>query len=244
MAATDYLDRALSDWSMSDKLEMTKVTGGTNEPTGPRTRKKCSPTARQNEICNERYGNNGWVGLTSIWTSGGHLLQATSKLNDTYFDRASYNNPQWRLGTLCHELGHTLGLGHPSTDYNKDMHTCIDYYSKPDGDNMVPNTHDYAQLDKIYGHTDDPTSTSSRTASRGAGALPPALSNIDTTQPSERGKLIKKDKKEEVYERNLGSGRKLYTFVILAKEEDQLPQQRQRQEQQDQPQQQHNHEDH
>jgi hypothetical protein len=231
----DYLQTALSDrnletnvtaWNEPPVLNLQDVAGGTSASTGKRTPKNCAATSGRVEVCNYSYGNKGWVGLTSVWTSDDHFTQATSKLNDTYLNNPrrypTYSNSVWRLGTLCHELGHAIGLDH------QDVGSCMDNVSTPGSEDMRPNYHDYEQLDTIYGHTDG-TNTSSSVA----GDLPAALKDIDTTDPAQRGRLIRKSEREEVYLRDLGGGHKVFTFVHLVKEEDrqQRKQTRQQQEQ-------------
>src|SRR5512138_866613 len=53
------LATASSDWSASDVLSTTVVTGLTK----PRN---CRPTSGRVEVCNATYGNTGWLGIASI----------------------------------------------------------------------------------------------------------------------------------------------------------------------------------
>src|SRR5262245_40704329 len=62
-----YLNTASSQWSASSVLDTTVVAG--------QARGKCRPTAGRVEVCNGSYGNNGWLGLASIWASGDHITQ-------------------------------------------------------------------------------------------------------------------------------------------------------------------------
>jgi hypothetical protein len=144
------------------------------------------------EVCNHRYGKTDWVGLTRIWiTSDNHITQATSKLNDTYLNNPrrfpQYSNPVWRQGTLCHELGHTLGLAH------QDEGSCMDNVSNPSSEDMRPNAHDHEQLEAIYGSHTDEANTSSRVGSE----MPAALKDSDTTEPAHRDQQIRKSGWEE-----------------------------------------------
>jgi hypothetical protein len=84
------------------------------------------------EVCNWKYGNNGWLGLAQIWISGGHITQGVSKNNDTYFDTSTYDTPAWRQFVTCQEIGHTFGLGHQDEDfYNANLGSCMDYTVNP-----------------------------------------------------------------------------------------------------------------
>lgn len=58
------LGRASSDWSKSTVLDTTVVAGLTNP-------KNCRGTTGRVEVCNSTYGNKGWLGLASIWVTGG-----------------------------------------------------------------------------------------------------------------------------------------------------------------------------
>ena len=146
-----YLNEAISDWSVSTVLDLAKAGGGTSPSS-------CSPTAGRIEACNSAYGNTGWLGIAQIWVSGGHITQATSKVNDTYFDTPTYDTPAWRRLVMCQEIAHDFGLDHQDENSNnQNLGSCMDYTSDPDGppSNEHPNQHDYDQLVTIYGgHVD------------------------------------------------------------------------------------------
>jgi len=162
-----YLTEAITDWSASSVLELMKVPGGTRP-------KNCRATSGRIEACNARYGNTGWLGIAQIWASGSHIAQAITKVNDTYFDTASYNTPAWRRLVMCQEIAHDFGLGHQNESFSApNLGSCMDYTNDPDGggafgpSNEHPNTHDFAQLELIYGHVD-----STSTVASGPAALP------------------------------------------------------------------------
>jgi hypothetical protein len=120
-----YLNEAISDWSASSVLNLTKVTGGTK----PRN---CRPTSGRIEACNAKYGNTGWLGIAQIWVSGSHITQAITKVNDTYFDTATYNTPAWRRLVMCQEIAHDFGLDHQDENFNNaNLGSCMDYTSDP-----------------------------------------------------------------------------------------------------------------
>src|SRR5512143_3011551 len=74
-----YLGVASSDWTASDVLNTTVVPGSSN----PRN---CKATTGMVQVCNNTYGNNGWLGVAGISITGGvHITKAYVKLNDTYF---------------------------------------------------------------------------------------------------------------------------------------------------------------
>ncbi len=198
-----YLATTSSDWSLSSVLDTTIVPG--------LGRKNCRPTAGRGEICNGKYGNNGWLGIASIWASGNHITQGTVKLNDTYFTKPAYNTPAWRSMVMCQEVGHIFGLDHQDEDFgNPNLGTCMDYTSDP-STNQHPNAHDYEMLETIYAHLDTTTTI-------GSSTTPQAKSDIDLDGPPQWGKVLKKSKngKVSLYERDLGDGHKVFTFVFWA----------------------------
>lgn len=212
-----HLATASTDWSMptgsaSDMLDTTVVAGGTNP-------KNCKAVKGRVEVCNRTYGNNGWLGIAQVWISGSHITQGTVRVNDTYFNTATYNNPNEKLHVMCQEIGHTLGLDHQSTD-GSSQNTCMDYFSNT-GVNAAstvstkPNQHDYDQLVTIYTHLDSVTTVLRKVTGLSARA---DSADIDTTNPQGWGKEVRRDKhgKESLYERDLGKGNKLFTFVIWA----------------------------
>lgn len=157
------LGTASADWSQSNVLDTAVEAGGS-------VKKLCSAVTGKVQVCNSRYGNNGWLGLAQIWASGSHITKGTVKLNDTYFLTASYNKPAWRALVMCQEIGHALGLNHQDTNFNNaNLDTCMDYTSSPES-NQHPNTHDYDELGLIYEHLDATSTVASVPAA--VAALP------------------------------------------------------------------------
>lgn len=198
------------DWSQSTVLNTTVVAGSTD----PR---RCKPKSGRVEVCNAKYGFNGWLGVASIWASWGHITQGTVKVNDSYFNTSTYNSTEWRNLVMCQEVGHTLGLGHQDEDfYNANLDTCMDYTSNP-ASNQHPNQHDYDQLLTIYGgHLDSFSTLSASTPA--AVPMPPAVTGDDLNSVREWGRLVRSSNggRTETYERDLGHGHRLITHVIWA----------------------------
>ncbi len=175
-----YLATTVSDWSQSTVLDLAKVTG--------QAKGKCRPTSGRVEVCNDRYGNNGWLGVAQIWISGGtHITQGTTKVNDTYFDTPTYNSPAWRNLVMCQEVGHTLGLDHQDENFNNaNLGTCMDYTNDPSS-NQHPNRHDYDELEFIYAHLDSTTTVGAATptgAAHSDDAAPIAVERSDRISSS------------------------------------------------------------
>lgn len=198
-----YLLPVSTDWSSSTVLDTIIVPGLTNS-------KNCKPIAGRVEMCNSKYGNNGWLGIASVWTSGDHITQGTVKMNDTYFNTTKYNKPEWKRFVMCQEVGHTFGLDHQDENFNnQNLNTCMDYTSNPLS-NQQPNAHDYEMLQTIYAHLDTVSTLSiSTVVSNGA--------DIDHNDSSTWGKLIRtaKDGKASVYVKETKEG-KVFTFVVWA----------------------------
>jgi hypothetical protein len=99
----------------------------------------------QVRIRNRTYQNNGWLGIAGISIdTDGHIVSGYTKLNDTYFNSACYNDTAWKQNVARQELGHNIGLDHQDEDFdNESLKSCMDYQHPPWPD---PNQHDYEQL--------------------------------------------------------------------------------------------------
>ncbi len=229
-AWASYIDRAITDWKFSPDL----LLGLRNVSVD---RRKCAPIGREILVCNELYGQRGWLGIASIWLDGsGHITQGTTKLNDTYFNMTRYNSPAWRQMVTCQEIGHDFGLAHQDEVFsNANLGSCMDYTNDPSGtagtngtaSNERPNAHDFEQLATIYNHTTDGynSATSSALANRGARAsgeasaksLPSAPSG---DSPAEWGRAVDTDGlgRPDVFLKELGGGHRVITHVFWALE--------------------------
>lgn len=217
-AWNNSLSAASTDWNVS-VLKNQVVSGESNT--------NCNPTSGSIEICNGEYGNNGWLGIASIWATRGknnHITQAVVKVNDTYFNTEQYNTQSWRDLVICQEVGHTLGLDHQDENFsNTNLGTCMDYTNDPDGmlfdqlDNLHPNQHDYDQMTDIYAHLNSTDGDGGPGNGNGKGKKPKkAGSVIDLNDPSAWGRAIKQDMQgnDSLFERDLGNGQVLITYVI------------------------------
>ncbi len=202
---TSQFNTSVSDWNSSSVMNLNAVAGTAN--------KRCSMVAGTIQVCNSRYGNNGWLGLASINITGGvHITQGSAKMNDTYFDTATYNNPNEKLHVMCQEIGHTFGLGHTSED-GSSQNTCMDYFSNTGANagsttSTHPNAHDYSLLESIYAHLD---SSSTIAASTAASA---GQSEV-TDDPNSWGTLMSQSRngRSSTYERENRDGSRTITHV-------------------------------
>ena len=162
-----YLSGAVSDWNQSNVFNYSVI--WQNPLSGV---KRCTSTNGQIEICNAKYGQNGWLGIAGISVSGTHITKGYTKLNDTYFAMAQYNTPAWRRMVTCQEIAHDIGLDHQDETFaNANLGSCMDYTDDPDGgaggassndpSNEHPNQHDFDEISTIYSHNDSTTTISS-----------------------------------------------------------------------------------
>ncbi len=142
------LKQVVDDWNKNETVTFRIVAGGT----GPQ---ECRPVTGRVEACNWRYGTQeGWLGLTRLYFNdrGDHIQSATVQMNDSFFDTNSqYNNDAARRHTMCHELGHTPGLDHVSTN------SCMNDSQFAVFNNLHPINKDFNQLARIYNHSDSTT---------------------------------------------------------------------------------------
>jgi hypothetical protein len=215
-----YLKTSSADWTKSSVLD-TKVVRGKKNPA------TCRPTSGRVEVCNYSYGQNGWLGVAQIWLSGKHITAGTTKVNDTYFNTATYNTPAWRQLVMCQEVGHTFGLDHQDETFNNpNLGSCMDYTNDPDGgaggasatdpSNEQPNQHDYDQLAFIYKHLDSFNSFTTGAPASAANTKPRAANRGSFNSRAQWGRLVEESPngKLEFWVRDFGGETRLITWVI------------------------------
>ena len=203
-----YLQTTSADWNVSSVLDTTIVAGLTNNIKGKNTPKNCTPSSGRAEVCNAKYGLNGWLGIATIWASGDHITAGTVKLNDSYFNLSSYNTPAWKNFVMCQEVGHIFGLDHQDEGFsNANLGTCMDYTNFPES-NQHPNAHDYEMLETMYSHLDSSTTIAQTSAS-----------NLqDSNNPQDWGKEVRRsaDGRASVFVKDAGQGNKIIRHVFWA----------------------------
>lgn len=202
-----HLAQASSDWNSGNSAVLTAIVAGSSS-------KRCAMKIGTTQVCNGNYGNNGWLGLATINITGGiHITQGSAKMNDTYFNTATYNNPNERLHVMCQEIAHTFGLDHQSTDGGS-LNTCMDYFSNTGVNagstlSTKPNQHDFDQLNLIYAHLDSSSTVSATVASQ-------AYADVDINDdPSSWGQLLSQSKqgRSSTYQRENRDGSRTLTHV-------------------------------
>ncbi|HEX8127957.1 MAG TPA: hypothetical protein VF527_02570 [Pyrinomonadaceae bacterium] len=213
LTATDwkaYLRTAAADWNAGNTPVIVSVVAGQSS-------KRCGMVAGTTQVCNGTYGFNGWLGLASINVNGSHITQGSAKMNDSYFNSSTYNNPNEKLHVMCQEIAHTYGLAHQSED-GSSQNSCMDYFSNT-GVNATstlstkPNAHDFDMLRSIYAHLDTFT-TVSTTAAATAG-----MSDV-TEDPNSWGSLMSQSRngRSSTYERANADGSHTITHVFWTEE--------------------------
>ena len=211
----EHLAKTSQDWNSGNSpLDTVLVTGA--------ARKRCAMVAGTTQVCNGSYGNNGWLGLASINVTGGvHITQGSAKMNDTYFNTATYNNPNEKLHVMCQEVAHTFGLDHQSTD-GSSQNSCMDYFSNTGANagstlSTTPNAHDFQELGIIYQHLDSTTTVAQIAAEVAAMHQGPGAANRDVSDdPNSWGQLVRQSSsgRSSTYERENGDGSKNVTHVF------------------------------
>lgn len=211
---------AISDWDVSTVLSL--PAGASNLGVSSR---KCTSITGKILVCDDHYGQRGWLGIATIWADGqSHITKATTKLNDSYFDSGTYNTPAWIALVTCQEIGHDFGLDHQDENFNNaNLGTCMDYTNDP-STNQHPNAHDYQQLQTIYTHGDSYGTAATSAATNFGIRIPgarPQQTNADNDpgdSPAEWGAAVHRDGlgRPDVFVKNLGGGHKKVTHVLWA----------------------------
>jgi hypothetical protein len=210
-AWTTPFNGAVADWSAASVMNLTAYTGTVGSA--------CGMVRGTVQVCNGSYGSTGWLGIASINLASGttHITQGSAKMNDTYFNTSTYNNPNERRHVMCQEIGHTFGLGHTSEN-GSSQNTCMDYFSNT-GANATstvstrPNQHDYDMLSSIYAHLDSSTTITSSASSA-------ATASEVTNDPNSWGRFVSQSAngRSTTYEREHGDGSRTLTHVFWTEE--------------------------
>jgi len=181
---------------------------------------QCRPQTGSIEVCNDRYGLNGWLGIAQIWVEGSHIVKGAVKVNDTYYnDVPPYNDTgdkaAWQRYVMCQEVGHIFGLGHQDEDFSTSLKSCMDY-STAVYDNQSPNAHDFEVLAQLYSHLD---------GEEGSSGGPPAWAGPqkgepdDLHDPRQWGRLMSSTHsgRTQIFEHEVARGKSLVTFVLWAR---------------------------
>ncbi|KAL3822941.1 hypothetical protein ACHAXA_011656 [Cyclostephanos tholiformis] len=116
----------------------------------------CRGVVRAMKVCNGDYGPTEWNGVNQVLLKDGYIVSSIARMNDYYLDGT---NNETRAYTMCHELGHGLGLGHTDENFNNpDMGNCMDYTNNPEN-NMHPDVSNFITLERLYGNVNGSNSS-------------------------------------------------------------------------------------
>lgn len=110
--------------------------------------KDCKAPEGKIIVCNGDYGETKWRGITESLSDYNGLISAEAKMNEFYLLNMGLGAWQY---TMCHELGHSLGLAHTDEDFeNEDLGDCMDYTDNLDA-NKQPTALNFNTLLELYG---------------------------------------------------------------------------------------------
>jgi hypothetical protein len=150
---SNHFRKAAKDWN-SPRTFGAQSTPLLNRPMKCQMKKQCIEAPGTTTVCNGEYGENGWLGLATIYIQGDYIVQGLAQMNDTYFKSGRYDTPNEKRHVMCQEVAHTFGLGHQSVD-GSSQNSCMDYFPNIDenADSKLstrPNLHDFEELNEIY----------------------------------------------------------------------------------------------
>lgn len=186
---------------------------------------KCFPpavTPFSSRRLNELLFENQWI------------VSSVAMMNENYLRNARDTERQY---VMCHELGHAWGLPHRDEIVgNRDLGTCLDYTITPQN-NMKPDEVDFSNLQDMYGDVNSgrrrrlrltvPTPFDddaevlhvSQYANRTYTNMAFAATQSNHRRRRRRARvLLHKTEHAEVWEEDLGQGRRLVTTVLLSVE--------------------------
>lgn len=183
-----YLRGGASEWNRS-KVVNANVVGGKGGG-------NCRANRGQAEVCDGRYGDTGWLGLTQLLIQDKHIVAARVFMNDSYFDTNYYDDPDAKRHTMTHEMGHAYGLPHArGRAVMNDSGKAIFAYDQATGS-------DYKALEQLYRHTDGRTTVG--TADLGAD-----FTEADLSSPPPSAREVGGEEKIE----DLGNGKTRVTII-------------------------------
>jgi hypothetical protein len=138
-----YLEESASDWDSGspDAVTLRVVRSSEYDP-------DCRAVRMAVKVCNGDYGPTDWRGVNQVLLQNEYIITSLAKMNDYYLEGTTAAQ---KMYTMCHELGHGLGLGHSDENFNNaDMGNCMDYTNLPQN-NLRPDEYNFLILEGLYG---------------------------------------------------------------------------------------------
>ena len=164
--------------------------------------------------------------LNELLFENGWIVSSVAMMNENYLRNARDAERQY---VMCHELGHAWGLPHRDEIVgNRDLGTCLDYTVTPQN-NMKPDEIDFSNLQDMYGEVNAgrrrrlrlavPTPVGDDTEVLHISQY--ANTNRTHTKITNTGRrrarvLLHKTEQAEIWEEDLGQGRRLVTTMLLS----------------------------
>lgn len=143
-----YLEQSKKDWNLSRKI-LISIDGAGHEV----------PMYYRDDYKEDDGSPAQWIGAYFQAVSGGHQTGSVG-FNKQKMDELNLNTPEYIQFLVCHELGHSIGMGHSDVNNNNaNLGTCSDYSRQPGGggqygtlDNLHPSSIDIEAINLLYQH--------------------------------------------------------------------------------------------
>jgi len=130
---------AVADWNESPALTLTTERATVDH--------LCNRVNGVMIVCNGNFGDTGWVGINENSIQRNQIISSVSKMNEFYLRNTNFAH---RRFTMCHEIGHGLGLPHTDENpYNTNLGNCLDYTDDPE-ENLYPGKVNFDKVANMY----------------------------------------------------------------------------------------------
>jgi len=142
----EHMESSISEWNNGEPDAVTlNIRTMAADP-------ECRAVRQAMKVCNANYGPTDWRGVNQILLQDDYIITSLAKMNDYYLEGTNKAQKQY---TMCHELGHGLGLGHSDENFhNVDLGNCMDYTERPQN-NMHPDESNFKTLEELYGNVNN-----------------------------------------------------------------------------------------